>query len=75
MSMNMKFVTADELAEDFGISKAHAYKLIRQLNEELSSQGYITIAGRVSRQYYLERVYGGIEGRSMGDAGSQGREI
>ena len=28
------------------------------LNEELKGKGYITIAGRVNRQYFNERLYG-----------------
>ena len=33
-------------------------KLIRKLNEELKAKGFITIAGRVNRQYFYERLYG-----------------
>ena len=40
------------------VSKAYAYKIIRQLNDELSAKGFITVAGRVSRQYFSERIYG-----------------
>ena len=36
----------------------YAYKLIRQLNEELKAKGFITITGRVNRQYFYERLYG-----------------
>ena len=36
----------------------YAYKLIRKLNEELKAKGFITIAGRVNRQYFYERLYG-----------------
>jgi len=28
------------------------------LNEELKEKGFITIAGRVNRQYFYERLYG-----------------
>jgi len=28
------------------------------LNDELKEKGYLTVCGRVSRQYYIERVYG-----------------
>ena len=35
-----------------------AYKLVRQMNEELEAKGFITIAGRVSRKYYEEKFYG-----------------
>ena len=55
---NTLFVTAGEIAEELGISKPFAYKLVRQMNEELEAKGFITIAGRVSRKYYEEKFYG-----------------
>ena len=55
---NDLFVTAGEVAQDLGVSKPFAYKLVRQMNEELAAKGFITIAGRVSRQYYEEKFYG-----------------
>ena len=55
---NDLFVTAGEVAQDLGVSKPFAYKLVRQMNEELAAKGFITIAGRVSRKYYEEKFYG-----------------
>ena len=55
---NDLFVTAGEVAQDLGVSKPFAYKLVRQMNEELAVKGFITIAGRVSRKYYEEKFYG-----------------
>lgn len=52
------FMTADDIVEVTGMSIAYAYKLIKQLNEELEKKGYITIKGRVSRDYFEERLYG-----------------
>lgn len=52
------FIRADEVAEELDVSKPYAYKIIRQLNDELNAKGYITVAGRISRQYFNERVYG-----------------
>ncbi|MFT9056353.1 MAG: HTH domain-containing protein [Ethanoligenens sp.] len=52
------FIKAEEIAMELGVSKQYAYKLIQQLNAELKKKGYITIAGRVSRQYYREKLYG-----------------
>lgn len=52
------FIRADEAAEELDVSKSYAYKVIKQLNDELSAKGYITVAGRISRQYFNERVYG-----------------
>lgn len=52
------FVSASEVAEELGVSKPFAYKLVKQMNEELDQQGFITIAGRVSRSYFQEKIYG-----------------
>lgn len=56
--MENKFIRADEVAQALDVSKPRAYKLIRQLNDELKAKGFITIAGRVNRQYFNERLYG-----------------
>lgn len=50
---------ADEVARELGVSRSYAYKLIKQLNEELRKKGYITVAGRVSRRYFNEKLYNG----------------
>lgn len=53
-----KFIRADDVAQELSVSEPYAYKLIRKLNEELKAQGFITIAGRVNRQYFYEKLYG-----------------
>ena len=50
-----RFTKVDEVAEELGISKPYAYKIIRRLNDELKAKGIITIAGRVDRNYFNER--------------------
>ena len=52
-----QFMRAEEVARELEVSKSYAYKLIQQLNAELRDKGYITIAGRVNRQYFRERLY------------------
>ncbi len=52
------FISATELAECLGISRAHAYKIIKKLNEQLQKDGYMTLTGKVSRKYFEERFYG-----------------
>lgn len=56
--MENKFIRADEVARELSVSKPYVYKLIKRLNEELKAQGFITIAGRINRQYFYERLYG-----------------
>ena len=41
-----------------GCGRTKAQDVIRQMNDELNEKGYLTVAGRVSRQYYEERFYG-----------------
>ncbi|MCQ2465741.1 MAG: helix-turn-helix domain-containing protein [Oscillospiraceae bacterium] len=55
---NGLFMKVDEVMSELGISKSHAYKLIKQLNNELSSKGFITVSGKISRQFFYEKVYG-----------------
>ncbi len=55
--MAIQFMRADEVGRELEVSKSYAYKLIQQLNSELQEKGYITIAGRVNRQYFRERLY------------------
>lgn len=52
------FISAQEVAEMLGISKSKAYRIVRELNEELEAKGFITVAGRVSRKFFEEKFYG-----------------
>lgn len=55
---NMVFVVADEVAKQLDVSRAFAYKIIKNMNLELQEKGFVTISGRVSRKFFEERVYG-----------------
>ena len=52
------YLTADEVAGMLGVSKAHAYALIRGCNEELKADGYITVAGKVPKKYFGKKYFG-----------------
>ncbi len=64
------FMRVEEVAEVLGISRSYAYRIVRRLNEELKAKGFLTIAGRVSRQYFMERVYES-EKEEINDGGIQ----
>lgn len=51
------FMRVEEVAQELGISKSHAYKVIHQLNAELKEKGYLTISGRVNRAFFMEKFY------------------
>ncbi|MBQ8546321.1 MAG: DNA-binding protein [Clostridia bacterium] len=60
------FLRVDEVAEILGISKSYAYKIVQKLNAELKEQGFITIAGRVNKQYFLEKTcYGAAKEKEV----------
>ena len=51
------FMRVEEVAQELGISKSHAYKVIHRLNDELKEKGYLTISGRVNRNFFMEKFY------------------
>lgn len=54
------FMRVEDVVKELDVSKSYAYKIVQKLNKELEAKGYITISGRVNRQYFLERTcYGG----------------
>lgn len=55
--MKNRFMRVNEVAEALEVSVPYAYKIIRKLNDELESEGYLTVKGRVNRDYFYERIY------------------
>lgn len=53
-----RFITSEEVARELGVSKSFAYKVVRQLNDELKSNGFMTIAGKVNRSFFEKKFYG-----------------
>ena len=50
------FMRVDEVAAMLGVSESYAYKIMKQLNNELAEKGKIVVAGRVNRKYFYERL-------------------
>lgn len=55
--MNKQFLKAQDISEILGVSQAKAYKVIKEMNQELQEKGFIVFAGRVPEQYFYERTY------------------
>ena len=51
------FIKASEVCEVMEISRASAYRLIKQLNEELETKGYLVVNGKTNRDYFYDRIY------------------
>ena len=61
------FLRVEEVAEELGVSKPYAYKLIRSMNEELKKTGCITISGRIDRKFFYEKFYGTRDQRDQNE--------
>ncbi|MFI3254974.1 MAG: hypothetical protein R3Y63_11670 [Eubacteriales bacterium] len=53
-----QFMTSQEVSQQLQISISHSYRLVREMNQQLKAQGYMTISGRISRKYFQEKFYG-----------------
>ena len=58
---NTSFMKVEEVAQELGVYKSYAYKIVQNLIEELKSKGFLTISGRVNKQYFMERTCYGAE--------------
>lgn len=55
---NKNFLDVNDVANYMGISIPTAYKVIKKMNNELDGLGYITVAGRISKQFFETKVFG-----------------
>lgn len=58
---NTLYYSAMDIAGMLGVSRGQAYKIIKALNEELSKKGYLVVSGKISRRYFSDRYYGGVD--------------
>ena len=64
--MQHSFLRVEDVADIMCISKSHAYKIVQKLNNEMRAKGYITIAGRVNKQFFLEKTcYGATKEKEV----------
>ena len=61
--MDKRLVGVDYVESVMGVSRSQAYKIIRELNDELVGQGKKVVQGRVSKSYLEEAYFGQREAR------------
>lgn len=54
----MKLLNVDDVKARLGVGDTKAYAIIKKLNKELESKGYLTVRGKVPEKYFKERFYG-----------------
>mgnify|MGYP001056867306 FL=1 len=52
------YFTAQEVQEMLGVSRAKAYKIVKEFNDELASKGFIVTAGKIPKKFLSEKYYG-----------------
>lgn len=65
-----RLVDANYVADVLGLSRAGAYRVIRDLNHELEGSGIRTLPGKVSLAY-LERRFFSLPGEEVENDGSK----
>ena len=64
--MRAQFITAEEVQQVLDVSRSKSYQIIRELNKELKSMGYHTIAGKCPIQFFKQKFYDSICWRRWG---------
>ncbi|MDQ0149367.1 transcriptional regulator [Eubacterium multiforme] len=55
--MESRYYFVKDVMKMLEVKETKAYAIIRELNEEPNKNGYITVAGRVSKRYFDKRYY------------------
>ena len=54
-----RLLGVSEVSAKLGVCRSKAYKIIRELNQEMERHGCTTIPGKVSSQMVEEKYFGG----------------
>ena len=60
--MDKLFLDSKEVARLLDVSQQQAYKIIREMNKALGDKGFLTLRGRINKQYFMEQIYKSEEG-------------
>ena len=62
MNKNM-YVDVTEVCDDWGVSRAQGYKIIKQLNDRMLAinPNLIVLSGKANRKFYEENCYGMVK--------------
>ena len=53
----IQFYNVDDVVDILGVSRPKAYSIMKELNDELVSKGFIVVSGKVSVRYFNEKLY------------------
>ena len=55
---NTYMMNCSEVAAELQVSKSKAYQYIKAMNEELEKAGFLTVAGKIPRPFFMTRFFG-----------------
>lgn len=53
------YYTASEVAKMVGVGRTTSYSLIKKMNNELEKAGFIIVDGKIPKEYFDAKYYGG----------------
>ncbi|MDI9590217.1 MAG: LysR family transcriptional regulator [Acidobacteriota bacterium] len=56
--MTTRLIGVNDVAEQLDVSKAYAYKVIRNLSAELEAAGCLIVKGKVNAEYFEHKYFG-----------------
>ncbi len=56
--MYSQYITATQIQKVLGVGRTKAYAVVKELNNELSEMGYLTIAGKCPMEFFKKKYYG-----------------
>ena len=70
--MNGKlYYTEKHISNMIGVGSTSAYAIIKKLNAELEAKGYIVVSGKIPKNYFNEKYFGGSTVKEVNANGEQ----
>lgn len=58
--MDKLYLNVHDVMALLDVSQSKAYQIIKELNNEMATKGYLTVNGKVNRRYLMERCYSAV---------------
>jgi hypothetical protein len=59
------YYTAMEVANVIGVGRTTAYKVVKAMNTELEKKGYLVVDGKIPKEYFNSKYYGGSSRKAV----------
>lgn len=61
MAKALNYYSCEDVQALLGISSSKAYKIIRELNDELKAKGFLVVYGKTPKKWFNEKFYCSME--------------